>query len=89
VDRAIGKMIFLEAKAKERVRLASLEIKPSRSWASPNNWQELQLELKFNSQRELSDAVAAGVTDPRGETLSECALAVNTLSQIVAGIIEV
>src|ERR1700693_1807990 len=45
--------------------------------------------LKFDPQRKLPDAVAAGVSAARLENLSECALAVNTLSQIVARIIEV
>ena len=52
-------------------------------------WSKPEPRLEFNSQRELSDAVAARVTDARGEDLSECALTVNTLSQIVARIIEV
>jgi len=52
-------------------------------------WSKPETRLEFNSQRELSDAVAARVTDARGENLSECALTVNTLSQIVARIIEV
>ena len=52
-------------------------------------WSKPESRLEFNSQRELSDAVAARVTDARGEDLSECALTVNTLSQIVARIIEV
>ena len=38
---------------------------------------------------ELTDAIASGVAYPRFLNLSECALAVNTLSQIVARIIEV
>jgi hypothetical protein len=52
-------------------------------------WSKPEPRLELNSQRELADAVAARVTDARGEDLSECALTVNTLSQIVARIIEV
>jgi hypothetical protein len=44
---------------------------------------------ELNPSRELSNAVAAGVTAARLENLSECALAVSTLSQILARIIEV
>jgi hypothetical protein len=47
--------------------------------------------LKFNPERELSDAVPSGVAGARSENLSECALArrSRTLSQILARIIEV
>ena len=51
--------------------------------------EETNLELK--PERELPDSVPAGVADPRGEDLSECALAgrSRTLSQILARIIDV
>ena len=45
--------------------------------------------LELKPQRKLPDAVTAGVADARGKNLSECALAVNALSQIVARIVEV
>ena len=45
--------------------------------------------LEFNPQRKLPDAVSSCVTFARGENLSECALAVNILTQIVPRIIEV
>src|SRR6266496_3434581 len=44
---------------------------------------------ELNPQRNLADAIPAGVTGARLKYLSECALAVNTFTQIVARIIEV
>jgi len=55
----------------------------------PHRLFKLELGLKFNPQRHLPDTVSAGVTGARALDLSECALAVNTLSQILARIIEV
>jgi hypothetical protein len=66
--------------------------KPSRRWALLALWIRVgkpERWLKFNPQCQLPDTISAGVTDASGENLSECTLAVNTLSQILARIIEV
>ena len=47
------------------------------------------LASEFHSKRKLTDAVAARVTASRLENLSECALTVVCLTQIIARIIEV
>src|SRR5437867_457738 len=52
---------------------------------------KLIASLELKPQRELPDAVAAGVTNTGGENLSECAVGarISRLSQVVARIIEV
>jgi len=66
-----------------RDKLSTNESDPASPLQIPRSRSEL------NPQRKLSDAVSAGVAEARGENLSECALAVSTLSQILARIIEV
>jgi hypothetical protein len=57
--------------------------------AATERSSRLPLGSELNSQRELTNPVASSVADARGENLSECALTVGTLSQILARIIEV
>ena len=52
-------------------------------------YSRLPLGSELNSQRELTNPVASSVAHARGENLSECTLAVSTLSQILARIIEI
>ena len=54
-----------------------------------NIYSRPPLGSELNSQGELTNPVASGVAHARGEDLSECALAVNALGQILARIIEV